>query len=95
MKARTALLLILTLTTAVEAADFQSAWPKQVERIWAGPEYWANPLQDWRISRGRLECVVSGANRNVNLLTHQLSNGAGAFEISVRLGLIDPSEKPD
>ena len=68
------------------AAEFHSAWPEDTERVWVGPEYWANPLQDWRISNGRLECITSGGNRNVHLLTHQLGNQAGTFRMSVRLG---------
>ena len=74
------------------AANFESAWPKGIERVWAGPEYWANPLQDWRIRDGRLECIVSGGNRNVHLLTRQLGPGEGDLIMSVRLGRIDPDE---
>ena len=80
------LLVLLSWTASVSADDFRSAWPKEAERTWAGPEYWANPLQDWRIAGGRLECVTSGAGRNVSLLTHQLNDRAGEFRISVRLG---------
>ena len=83
-------LLITGLLLPLCAADFQSAFPTHTERVWIGAEYWANPLQDWRVSRGRLECTVSGGNRNVNLLTHQLGKQAGAFSISVRLGAIEP-----
>ncbi len=74
---------------AAAGADFRSAWPKDIERVWVGPAYWANPLQDWRISSGRLECVVSGGNRNVHLLTHPLGDGAGDLRMSVRLGRLD------
>jgi len=52
---------------------FQSQWDVQGDSVWAGPQYWANPMQDWRTANGRLECVVSGADRNVNLLTYQLT----------------------
>jgi len=75
----------------VHAAEFHSAFPTHTERTWIGPEYWANPLQDWRVANGRLECAVSGMNRNVNLLTHQLGGRAGGFEISVRLGALESS----
>ena len=74
------------------AAEFASAWPEQVERPWVGPEYWANPLQDWRISEGRLEALVPGGNRNVNLLTYDLGADRGGFTMSVRLGRIRPGE---
>ena len=87
-----ATITLLLSPTPSQPADFQSAWPKTIERVWAGPEYWANPLQDWRIRNGRLECVVSGGNRNVHLLTHQLGPREGDFAMTVRLGRIDPDE---
>jgi hypothetical protein len=90
------LLVLFACTAAGSADDFQSAWPIAAQRTWAGPEYWANPLQDWRIAGGRLECVASGAGRNVSLLTHQLNDASGEFRMSVRLGRLgDVSEKLD
>ena len=87
-----ATIALLLSPTPSQTADFQSAWPKTIERVWAGPEYWANPLQDWRIRNGRLECVVSGGNRNVHLLTHQLGQCEGDLMMTVRLGRVDPEE---
>ena len=87
-----ATIALLLSPTPSQTADFQSAWPKTIERVWAGPEYWANPLQDWRIRNGRLECVVSGGNRNVHLLTHQLGQREGDLMMTVRLGRVDPEE---
>ena len=86
--------LLLLATASVGLAgeagkEFRSAWCKDAERVWIGPEYWANRLQDWRISAGRLECVRSGQDRNVHLLTRQLGERGGAFEMSVRLGALD------
>ena len=62
----------------------RSKWSKDANRIWVGPDYWANPLQDWRIRDGRLECLTAGMNRNVQLLTQQLTPESKAI-ISVRL----------
>jgi alkaline phosphatase D len=73
----------------VLGASFQSGWEKQTVRPWAGPEYWTNPLQDWRIADGRLECIVSGGNRNTHLLTHQLGAQSGNLSMSVRIGKLD------
>ena len=86
------LAVLLLLVPVLCAADFRSEWPANIERIWIGPAYWANPLQDWRIAGGRLECVVSGANRNVNLLTRQLSDNSGDVKMSVRLGHLEAGE---
>ncbi len=85
-----ALVVLAATSAAAEADAFRSAWPKAVTRIWVGPEYWANRLQDWRVADGRLECVTSGADRNVHLLTRQLGEGRGDLRMSVRLGAIEP-----
>lgn len=77
---------------AAGGAAFRGAWPEGVERVWAGPEYWTNRLQDWRVAGGRLECVTSGGDRNVHLLTRQLGAGAGGLKMSVRLGAIEPDK---
>ena len=74
---------------AAEENGFHSAWPKGAERPWAGPEYWTNPLEDWRIQDGRLECVCPGGDRNVFLLTREVSDRQGALAMSVRLGRLD------
>ena len=68
------------------AAAFRSRWDQSPDRIWLGPEYWANPLQDWCIAGGRIECVNAAVDRNVHLLTRQLANRTGTLEMQVRIG---------
>lgn len=93
---RITLLCVALAAPAAWGAEFRSAWPVSAERVWVGPEYWANPLQDWRIAGGRLECGRSGVNRNVNLLTHQLGSAPGGFALRVRLGRMpDDNPNPD
>jgi len=58
-------------------------------QVWLGPEYWANPMQDWRRRGDRFECHVSGGDRNVFWLTRELKPDAGDFAMSVRLGKLD------
>lgn len=70
------------------ATGFVSEWPNAPDRVWIGPEYWANPLQDWRISGGRLECVKAAPNRSVHLLTRQLGEKLGDLRMSVQVGRI-------
>ena len=65
--------------------EFASGWHVTPDRVWIGPEYWANPLQDWRIAGGRLECTKAAPDRNVHLLTRQLSAQAGDLRMSVRV----------
>ncbi len=77
------------LPAAGSSSEFRSHWPEEAERVWAGPEYWANPLQDWRVSQGRLECHRSGGDRNVYLLTREMDSGKGDLEMSVTLGRLE------
>lgn len=69
-----------------DSTTFRSEWPADVTRVWPGPEYWTNPLQDWRIADGRLEMIAGGRDRNVHLLTRQLGSAPGRLEAAVRLG---------
>ena len=99
------LFLCLLCSFSLTAQTFQSAWPEDVERVWIGPEYWANRLQDWRITAGRLECVALGVPasgslsqvnlpmRTLHLLTRQLAPGEGDLVMSVRTGLVEVGGK--
>jgi hypothetical protein len=78
---------------ALAAAPFAGALPADARRVWIGPEYWANRLQDWRLSGGRIECVTSGSDRNIHLLTRQVGPGPGDVDMSVRLGSLAPAGK--
>lgn len=59
------------------AARFVSEFAAAPDRVWIGPDYWANPLQDWRIQSGTLACIKAGPNRSVHLLTRDLQAGLG------------------
>ncbi|MEY4816598.1 MAG: hypothetical protein RLZZ162_3671, partial [Verrucomicrobiota bacterium] len=71
------------------AGAFRSSWDRARDGIWLGPEYWANPLQDWQVANQRIECVNAAADRNVHLLTRQLSSRPGTLELRVRIGRAD------
>jgi len=75
--------------TKVVTTDFRSDWPTNVNRTFIGPDYWTNRLQDWQLKDGRLECVFAGPNRNVNLITRQLSETPGDFQMSVLVGPLE------
>ncbi len=69
------------------------AWARTHDRVWLGGEFWANPMEDWRVSDGGAECLSSGGGRSVHSLTHQLTQ-PGAFTMSVSLTRLT-SEKSD
>lgn len=83
----------LVSPTQVQAAPvastaFASDWQSLHDRVWLGRDYWANPLQDWRIANGRIECVNPAPDRNVHLLTRSLSDSVAGFSMSVRIGRV-------
>ena len=82
------LLAAVPSPAAPEGPLFRSAWPAGIERIWIGPEYWANRLQDWRIKDGRLECLPAAADRNVHVLTRRLGPQNAELAMSVRAAVI-------
>jgi hypothetical protein len=70
-------------------AAFQSRWPADVERYWAGPNYWAQPLSEWRVASGRLEFVGGdGAHRTVQHLTRRLGPHRGTLDLRVLAGFV-------
>ncbi|MEM7393945.1 MAG: hypothetical protein AAF492_16525, partial [Verrucomicrobiota bacterium] len=90
MKTFNILAVFSLFSVAVSAGEpFRSHWPEQTTRPWAGPGYWTNPMEDWRIADGRLECRRGGGNRNVHLLTHQLNEKNVRFQTSVLTGYLE------
>jgi alkaline phosphatase D len=77
---------LLRVDAAQPAAQFRSRWDSCPNRVWLGPEYWANPLQDWQIANGRIECTNGAPDRNVHVLTRQLGERDGTLDMSVRVG---------
>jgi len=84
--------LLIAASPAVPGFAAESS--DREERPWIGPEFWSNPLQDWRLRNGRIECFVSGGDRNVFLLTHDLTDQAGALSMRVRLGRLEEDSGP-
>ena len=64
-------------------------WSKTHNRVWLSGDCWANPMEDWRIVDGAAECQTSGGNRNIQLITHELTNSAAAFEMSVDVSQVE------
>ncbi len=64
--------------------DISSEMPTDAVRTWIGPAFWANPLQDWQLKDGRIECIASGGHRNIYLLTHKIGSQGGDFSMSIR-----------
>lgn len=70
-------------STKMEAND--CTWGKTHDRVWLGAQYWANPMEDWRVREGAAECTSRSGDRNVHLLTHQLTDPTKPFVMSVQV----------
>jgi alkaline phosphatase D len=77
--------------TAADAPPLESRWAKTPDRVWIGADFWANPMQDWRIAGGRVECVKAGPGRTLHVLTRSLGEH-GQLEVSVKIGALDFSK---
>ena len=56
-----------------------------ITRPWPGKDFWSNPAEDWNLSQGRFENTFSGGNRNIVLLTAELTEKAEPFTAKVAL----------
>lgn len=77
-------------------AEFAMRLP-DLERVWIGPDYYGNRLQDWRLANDRVEAVAGQSTRSMRtlqLLTYALSEEPGRLEMSVRTGPIEPGGTP-
>ena len=57
------------------AQELDVRWTNEPDRQWAGPDFWGNRLQDWRVHDGRLECTATAPRlrvRTLHLLTRRL-----------------------
>lgn len=76
--------------------SFSDDWNTLPDQVWAGPGYWANRLQDWRVNNGRVECIRGNRDR---LTLHRpgtsIRGNGGNFSLSVRTGLNTGSSSSD
>ncbi len=76
-------------------SNFKSDWHTSPDRLWLGPGFWANRLQDWQIKEGGVESVIRGKNRSIAILTHELGEQEGDFEIKVDFKFLDFTASSD
>lgn len=65
------------------------AWAQTHDRVWLGGEYWANPMENWKVSDGAAQSTSRGENRSVHSLTHQLVNADQPFSMAVKIEAVD------
>jgi len=97
---RLAALIVVAYVSCLGAARAQDSvldhgtdFAVGVERTWIGPAFWANRLQDWRLSDGRAVCVEATRRwplRTLHLLTRRIPARPAPFQLTVRTGCVDP-----
>jgi alkaline phosphatase D len=78
--------------------SFKKSWTEVNDRVWVGPEFWSNRLQDWKVQNGRLECVAENPRlmmRTTHLINLRLSGKDGNFSASVDLGALQSLQNDD
>jgi len=88
-------ILFLTVLTnhSGRASDFRINLTPEISRKWIGPEFWANRLEDWRLNRGRLECLVPAADRYLYLLTREVKPGPGSLSVVLKAAVPELPER--
>ena len=65
------------------------SWSNTHDRVWLSEEIWANPMEDWAVVDGAAECQTGGGDRNLQLITHQLSDPSGTLNMSVEIRRVE------
>lgn len=82
-----------TAPTRLPDAKPTDAWARTHDRVWLGGEFWANPMENWRIAAGGAECLSLGGNRSIHSLTHQITSPAKGFTLSVNVSQLEVQGK--
>ena len=69
----------------IHITGFTLDWDDLPDEVWAGPDIWANRLQDWKIEDGRLVCVGRGPMRTAHLTTRTISDKKGNISASLKV----------
>jgi phosphodiesterase/alkaline phosphatase D-like protein len=64
-------------------------WSDTHDRVWLAGNCWANPMEDWVIRDGAAECTSTGGDRNIHLITHQLTDASKSFQSSVIVSQVE------
>ena len=85
------LLTLLLSATLASAASVEPAWQDTITRPWPGPDLWANPAEDWTAKDGHIENTFPGGNRNLVLLTAELTPESASFTVRCRVDQVSPA----
>ncbi len=79
-------LVFLLIPNITRAEQFKLSLDQQHSRHWVGPDFYANRLEDWRLHRGRVECLTPAVNRYLYWLTAEVMS-QGQLQISFKVSV--------
>jgi hypothetical protein len=75
-----------------DSAHPADPWANTHDRVFLGGDFWANPMEDWRVVDGAAECQSMDAGRSVHSLTHQIIEPKGSFKMTVALTRVEAAK---
>jgi len=74
------------------ACGTPAAGEPMASRPWIGPDFWTNPMEDWQWDGNAARNTHSGGDRNIALLTAELSDRDQPFAIRCTFEPLDETE---
>ncbi len=75
------------------ASVYLSDWQYIESGYFLGSEVWANPLQDWRVKDAQAQCHIAGGERNIFILSHEITPQTNYIELTTELQSLDDEAK--
>ncbi|MDB4541294.1 alkaline phosphatase D family protein [Akkermansiaceae bacterium] len=73
---------------ALDDGSFSSDWNASPDRVWPGPNYWGNRLQDWEVKNNRVNCsLVTKPRRTLHRVGTSMRGNGGDFTLTVNTGV--------
>ena len=60
-------------------------WDVTHNRVWIGGDFWANPMEDWRVHDGWVQSQTTAEHRSIHSVTRQLTDASESFGMSIEL----------
>lgn len=55
------------------------------ERVWIGPDFWAVPLEDWKLEDNRVSCIGERSDMKLNIISSYIQP-EGNFSVLLQMG---------
>lgn len=78
-------LLFISLSSCDDSFSIKQNFDTTNNRVWIDEEFWAVPMEDWRVNDGRIECVGDRGNMRVNIINSVVEEG-NDLSVQFRIG---------